>query len=90
VTVFEYVLYGFFGLGVICLILACTPWTDGTPAEAPACAACSDPSGMAWCVCPVFCGHRLCRGRRVQARWSPGDMDVLDGDLTGIKREGQW
>lgn len=54
------------------------------------CENCSDPSGMGWCTCPIFCGHRLCRGRRVQARWSPNDMDVLAGDLTSIKREGQW
>jgi hypothetical protein len=54
------------------------------------CDACSDPSGMAWCVCPVFCGHRLCRGRRTEARWTGSDMDVLAGDLTSIKREGQW
>jgi hypothetical protein len=35
-TTFLYVLYAFAGLGVICLILACTPWVDGTPAEPPA------------------------------------------------------
>jgi hypothetical protein len=90
VTTFLYVLYAFFGLGVICLILACTGWAE-TPIEPPACETCSDPSGMGRCDdCPVFCGHRLCRGRRTEARWTGSDMDVLAGDLTSIKREGQW
>jgi hypothetical protein len=62
-----------------------------TETEAAArCDACSDPSGMAWCVCPVNCGHRLCRGRHSHARWTEGDMDVLAGDMASVNREGQW
>ena len=54
------------------------------------CGTCSDPTGLGACICTLFCGHRLCRGRRVQARWAPHDMEVLAGDLTSLNREGNW
>lgn len=71
-TTFLYVLYAFAGLGVICLILACTGWAE-TPIEPPACQTCSDPAGMGDCACTVRCGHRFCRGRRLQATWNDDD-----------------
>jgi hypothetical protein len=88
VNVFLYVLWAFFGLGVICLILACTPWADGTP-EPPACLTCSDPAGMGGCTCAVRCGHRFCRGRRLQATWN--DDDIAQAAAMGIdlERSGQ-
>ena len=58
-------------------------------ATAVTCQTCADPTGMGPCTCAARCGHRFCRGRRLQATWNDDDPIWAAAMGIDLERTGQ-